>query len=221
LSREAALNGLVAREDIATMLRKLSQARDARVLARAGEWAIENEGAPADTVEVPVRHQPRKATLGPATRLDEGEVAAQVRALYEFSNGGSLFVPTQHQPMEPGLELIPDGLWEAQREHVMTWVSMGMAEDEVPAWARSVIPFAALPGDAGRWVVVTEGPHAGAVMMAAGDIHEEHVRYRSLAHFIAALRLFPQEILGCGGYVRYTAPGSELALFPEGYREDE
>jgi hypothetical protein len=215
-ARHAALDELVGRMSIPDLLDALLAARNPRVLARASEWDIGHEHAPPDFVEVPVVHQPRKARPSAAAQLDDSAAAAAVKALYASSNGGALFVPTQHEPREPGLALIPDTQWQAEREHVMTWVTLG--GEEAPDWARSVLPFAMLPGDAGRWVVVMEGPHAGAVMLAADDIHDEHVRYRSLAHFLAALRLFPQEIIGNGGYVSYQV--GNHALYPEGYRED-
>lgn len=218
--RDAALEALARQSDVGTLLRALAAARNPRVVARPGEWEIEHDGAPAADVEVPVRHVLRPGNASAGAKLPPGPGADQVRALYTVADGAMLFVPVSHRPREAGLQLIPAGMWEDEREHVMTWVAMGVDEDEIPDWAASVVPFAVLPGDAGRWVVVTEGPFGGSVMLAADDINEEYVRYKSLAHFLAALRLFPQEILGCGGYVRYAAGRGKHDLFPEGYRED-
>lgn len=220
VDRDAALDALVQQSDVAGLLRALAGARNPRIVGRPGEWDIAHDGASAAEVEVTVRHVLRPGTADIGAPLPQGAGADQVRSLYAVANGGALFVPVSHRPKEPGLQLIPTEMWEEEREHVMTWVAMGVEEDEIPDWARSVVPFAVLPGDASRWVAVTEGPFAGTVMLSADDINEGYVRYKSLAHFLAALRLYPQEILGCGGYVRYTAGRGKHDLFPEGYRED-
>lgn len=221
LGREAALDALVEKTGIGGLLRAVAEANGPRILARETEWDEEQDG-PAEYIEVPVQHKLHAGRLGPALRLGDSKPARDIKALYAVANGAELFVPTKHKPREPGLFLIPDSAWDAEREHVMRWLEIGVDDaDDIPTWAQSVIPFAVLPGDASRWVVALEGPFAGAVMLGHDDIHEGHVRYPSLAHFLAALRLFPHEIVGNGGYVSYTVTKSRHVVYPMGYRETD
>lgn len=218
--RLAQLDALVARSSIAEMLGAIAAAPRPRVLAQPSEWAVENEAAPAPAVEIPVRHEwsaprrrPAAAAASPAARaLDE---------LYAFADGAALFIPLAHVPQEPGLFLIGAAACADEREHLMAWLTMGIEPDELPAWAHSLVPVAALNGDAARWVVPLEGPHAGTVMLSPDDVHEGKPRYPSLAHFIAALRLCPQAVLGNGGYVSYVVPGQDELFYPVGHAEGE
>jgi hypothetical protein len=69
-------------------------------------------------------------------------------------------------------------------------------------------------------VVPLAGPLAGAVLLSNDDVQEEHARYPSVAHFVAALRSCPQQVLANGGYVSYRVPEHGHLLYPEGYDED-
>ncbi len=220
-AKSRALDEQVARSSIAEMLAALAAAKRPRVLARPGEWAIEHEGAPEALVEVPVRHQWQRAPLGPAAKLGDSKAAQQLKQFYTTANGAELFIPLQHEPQETGLVLIADSEWEAEREYVMTWLTMGDGADELPDWAHTLVPIAALNGDASRWVVPLAGPLAGAVLLSNDDVHEEQARYPSVAHFVAALRLCPQEVLANGGYVSYSVPEHKHLLYPEGYVEGD
>ena len=220
-ARLRALDELVARSSIGDMLAAMAAAPRPRVLARPSEWDIGQQGAPAALVEVPVRHQWHRAPLGPAARLGDSAAALQLKQLYAFANGAELFIPLAHEPHEAGLVLIPDGEWEAEREHMMVWLTMGDGADDLPDWAHSLVPIAALTGDASRWVVPLEGPHAGAVMLSNDDVHESRTRYPSVAHFVAALRVCTQQVLANGGYVCYAVPEHQHLLYPEGYAEGE
>ncbi len=221
-ARALQIEALAASTDIGTLLNAMAQARGARIIAQADPWAVDHEAAPATLFEVPVRHQFRKARPGPSAALNHGSSVAQLRTLYEYANGAELFIPVSHEPAEAGLVFIPDSEWDTEREIVMTWLTMGDEQgvEGLPTWVRTLVPFAVLSGDASRWVTPIEGPYAGTVMLSNQDVMDEHVRYSSIAHFIAALRLCPQEILGNGGYVSYVLSGTNHALYPVGYRED-
>ena len=223
LQREAEDSAaLVARDGLATIFGALVSAASPRLLARHSDWDVEHDGAPAGEVEVPVVHRLQAPA---AVAVPGGSAAAAVsalRALCACADGGELFVPLSHEPAEPGLELVPSAQWAEEREHVLMWLEMGAApdDDDAPDWVQTLVPFARLPGDASRFVLVMEGPHAGAVMWSNDDLPDEHVRFASLAHFFATLRLRPQDVLGLGGYVSYVSPGDEHLLYPSGYRED-
>lgn len=218
--RLAQLDALVARSSIGEMLGAIATASRPRVLAQPSEYAVANEGAPAHRVEIPVRHEwgpPRPRSAAPAAdpavrALDE---------LYAAADGAALFIPLAHVPQEPGLFLIAAAACADEREQLMSWLTMGVEPDELPAWAHSLVPVAALNGDAARWVVPLEGPHAGSVMLSPDDVHEGTPRYPSLAHFIAALRLCPEVVLGNGGYVSYVVPEHEHLLYPVGHVESD
>jgi hypothetical protein len=218
-ARTRALDERVARSSIAEMIAALAEAKRPRVLARPSEWDIGHEGAPEALVEVPVRHHWQRIPLGPAEQLGDSPAAQQLKQLYAAANGAALFIPLQHEPHEAGLVLIADSEWEAEREQVMTWITMG--DPELPEWAHTLVPIAALNGDASRWVVPLSGPLAGTVMLSNDDVPAEQARYASVAHFVAALRLCPQEVLANGGYVSYVAPDHGHALYPAGYAEGE
>jgi hypothetical protein len=179
---------------------------------------VGHQGAPAQLVEVPVRHAWHSVAPKAALRLGNNPAAQQLLQLYTAANGAELFVPLQHEPHQAGLVLISDDQWDAEREQLITWLTLGGDED-LPAWARSLVPIAALPGDASRWVVPLEGPLAGAVLLSNDDVPEERARYPSVAHFVAALRLRPHEVLANGGYVSYVVPEHGFLLYPEGYAE--
>lgn len=216
-ARSKALDELVAGSSIGAMLRALAAAPRPRILARAAEWDIGHAGAPAAEVEVVVQHELHHTPPGPAARLGPAGAARQLAELYAAANGAELFVPLQHEPREAGLRLIPDHEWDGEREHVMTWLTLG--GEEPPAWAASLVPIATLPGDASRWVVPLEGPLAGAVLYSNEDVHEEQARYASVAHFIAALRLCPEQVLAVGGYASYAVPDHAFMLYPQRYDE--
>lgn len=218
--RLAQLDALVARSSIGEMLGAIATAPQPRVLAQPSEWAVENEGAPGQVVEIPVRHEwsaPRPRPAVPAA----SPAARALDELYAFADGAALFIPLEHVPQEPGLFLIAAEACADEREHLMTWLTMGIEPDELPGWAHSLVPVAALNGDAARWVVPLEGPHAGSVMLSPDDVHDGTPRYPSLAHFVAALRLCPQAVLGNGGHVSYVVPEHEHLLYPVGLVEGE
>jgi hypothetical protein len=218
LALARALDEQVARSSIAEMLQALAAAGRPRILARPSEWDVGQQGAPATLVEVPVRHAWQHAAPIAARQLGSNPAAQQLLQLYTAVNGAELFIPLQHVPQEAGLVLISDDQWDTEREHVMTWLTLGGDED-LPAWAHSLVPIAALPGDASRWVVPLEGPLAGAVLLSNDDVPEERARYPSVSHFVAALRLRPHEVMANGGYVSYVVPEHPFLLYPEGYAE--
>jgi hypothetical protein len=220
VARERELDEQVTRSSIAEMLQAMAAAERPRILARPSEWDVGQQGAPAAWVEVPVRHMWQHTDPVAAQRVRGNPAAQQLFELYAAVNGAELFVPLQHARHEAGLVLISDDQWDAEREHVMTWLTLGGDED-LPAWAHSLVPIAALPGDSSRWVVPLEGPLAGAVLLSDDDVAQEHARYPSVAHFVAALRLRPHEVIANGGYVSYVTPEHAYPLYPEGYAEGD
>jgi hypothetical protein len=218
LARARLLDEQVAQHGIADLLQALLAAERPRMLACPSEWDVGQEGAPAARVEIPVSHAARHTAPTHARRLAGNPAARLLIELYEVVNGAELFIPQQHEPAEPGLTLIGDDQWDAERAHVMTWLTLG-GDDDLPDWAHSLVPIAALPGDASRWVVPLEGPLAGSVLLSNDDVPEQNARYPSVAHFVAALRVRPQEVLSNGGYVSYAVPEHAFLLYPEGYAE--
>lgn len=218
--RLAQLDALVGRSSIGEMLGAMAAASRPRVLAQPAEWADQPERAPDPAVEFPVRHEwgsPRPRPAAPPASA----AARALDELYAVADGAALFIPLEHVPQEPGLFLIAAGACAEEREHLMIWLTMGIEPDELPAWAHTLVPVAALNGDAARWVVPLEGPHAGSVMLSPDDVHGGTPRYPSLAHFVAALRLCPQAVLGNGGYVSYLVPGHEEPFYPVGLVEGD
>ena len=55
----------------------------------------------------------------------------------------------------------------------------------------------------GRWLLVTEGEHAGRIMLSDTDVIDGRPRFASLAHFLATLLEDTGRILSSGGYVSY------------------
>lgn len=219
--RLAQLDALVARSSIGEMLAAIASAPRPRVLAQPSEYAVGHEGAPGRTVEIPVRHEWGPPRAVPAAPAADGPAARALAELHAFADGAALFIPLAHVPQEPGLFLIAEAARAEEHEHLMTWLTMGIDPDELPAWAHSLVPVAALNGDAARWVVPLAGPHAGSVMLSPDDVHDETPRYPSLAHFVAALRLCPEAVLGNGGYVSYVVPDHEHLLYPVGHAEGD
>jgi hypothetical protein len=75
-----------------------------------------------------------------------------------------------------------------------------------------------IPGDSERWLFITEGEHAGKVMLSDTDLIDDQPRFESLAEFFATLLNDAARVLNCGGHVRYDIGGK--VLFPIRYLDD-
>jgi hypothetical protein len=149
------------------------------------------------------------------------DIARDLLAIYRECEGAALFCAEKNDLDSAGFIFLPSHEWPAARAEMLSWleqVEFQFEPDAQPSWARTAIPFGKIPGDASYWVMPTEGPFAGAVLLSNEDIPSDEVRYTSFVEFIATLRLFPERILCSGGYVRYESGDVDSPLFPCGYR---
>ena len=193
------------------------------VLAQASEWDIENKGAPADMVPIAVHHlgPSEKLPAARASQLAKHSSAGQLAALYHELNGAALFCTNPLDLWSAGFVFLPAQQWEEARSEVVDWLTSVDFQDDpesLPAWVRSAIAFGKIPGDASYWLLPVEGPFAGHVLLSNEDVSDGTSRYPSFDTFVATLRLQPQDILGCGGYVSYPGRGNAHLLYPMGYR---
>jgi hypothetical protein len=66
-----------------------------------------------------------------------------------------------------------------------------------------------IPLDSERWLFITEGEHAGKILLSDTDLIEGTARVTSITEFMAALHDDAARVLNCGGYVRYLLDGEE------------
>ena len=157
---------------------------------------------------------------GLATYLAAYPAARQLLAVYQCTPGVALFCTDAHDPWTAGFLMLPPAQWEEARREMLDWLTaVDFQGDDaaVPAWVRSAIAFGKIPGDASYWMLPIEGPFAGHVLLSNDDVSAESSRFRSFDSFVATLRLFPQDILGSGGYVSYASSEHPHALYPVGY----
>jgi hypothetical protein len=179
--------------------------------------------SPEALTAVRVHHHRFSKPLAASQRgfLQSHAAAKQIAKVYAAVNGAALFC-TQHKDWgSAGFMLLPDTDWYSAHCEVMNWLeAVDFQEDpsQIPGWVKTAIPFGKVPGDASYWILLVEGPYAGTVMLSHDDVSDEEIRYPSFDVFMATLRLFPEAILGCGGYVSYDDPISGDSLYPQGYR---
>lgn len=205
---------------IASMLGEDASAASlfARLLARDEVRLLAGPCDASDTPDlararcVLARHQP-----GPPASADHiqqalrryGEVARPLLEAHTLHDGAGLFAVAG----EPGFVLVPMAQWPELLAEALAWAEEVTWADEpeaIPNWLRSAIAFGAIPGDSERWLLVTEGPLAGCVLLSDTDVIEESPRFPSLAAFFASLIADPARVLGCGGYVSYEVEGEQL-----------
>jgi len=210
--------------------RVAAEARDAAAQLRAlvaspaptlevGDWASFEQELRGTGRRIPVTHRANPpAPPDRIARLAErhGPAARDLLAMLAVHDGAELFVHGD----TCGFVLVDSDAWDALRDEAIEWAQAVTWQDEpeaIPACLRSAIPFGKIPGDSESWLLVTEGEHAGCVMLSDTDMIEDRPRYASLAHFMAALREDSARILNCGGFVRYRLDGEEcvaLAYHP-------
>ena len=192
------------------------------VIAQASAYDIAHAGAPANTAKIEVQHVAYTEPLPPAlaTHLAAYPAAGQLLAVYQCTPGVALFCTDAHDPWTAGFLMLPPAQWEQACGEMLDWLTaVDFQGDDaaVPAWVRSAIAFGKIPGDASYWMLPIEGPFAGHVLLSNDDVSAESSRFRSFDSFVATLRLFPQDILGSGGYVSYASSEHPHALYPVGY----
>jgi hypothetical protein len=208
---------LAAGGSAAALLQRFGEHGKARLRARVSEYDC--EGSDADWLELPVTHQlgdPPDAARIAELRARHGDAAADLLDVYAAHDGAALFVAGE----EAGFYLVPLAQWPEHIECVMDWareVTWGQEPEELPDYLESAIPFGYTPGDSERWILVTRGAHAGAVMLSDTDVIDDQQRYASIAEFLAALLLDTENVLGNGGYVSYSDGASDKMYYPMQY----
>ena len=193
-----------------------------QVLAQPSEWDMAHAGAPANEVPIAVHHVAMNVPLPESWRahLTAYPGAAQLLAVYEHCNGMALFCTNPHDLWSAGFVFLPTHQWDEARAEMLDWLSSVDFQDDpdsLPEWVRSAIAFGKIPGDASYWILPIEGPFAGQVLLSNEDVSAESSRYANFDSLVATLRLFPQDILGSGGYVSYISADHPHALYPVGY----
>lgn len=201
----------------AALFKQLVETPNPHVLAGSAEEAEQRSIAGARAV--PVSHWlggPANPASLVAAREQFGSIADELLSVYVLHDGAELF----RFEGECGFCLAPMAAWEELLDHAVGWardVTWQDDEDEIPPYLYSAIAFGLIPGDSERWLFITEGPHAGKIMLSNSDLIEDQARFDSLAHFFSAMVHDTGRVLGSGGYVRYEVAGEEL--FPIAYAE--
>jgi hypothetical protein len=202
------------------LLDELLSHRNPRIRAQLPD--DQHTGTPSDWLEVPVVHRPNAPA--DATRIarlatEYGPAAESLLELYAKHNGAELFVAKG----EPGFVLLPIEAWPEHIADVMDWARQVTWQDEpeeIPGYLESSIPFGHIPGDSERWLLITQGEHAGKVMLSDSDVSVEEPRFASLAEVFAAMIVDVKRVVGCGGYVSYGAGLFQGSYYPEEYGHD-
>jgi hypothetical protein len=201
------------------LFRQLAKARKPRMAA--GTWEQFEERDAKKAKRIPLRHiayDAPSAKLLKATTAHFGAAASEILSAYALHDGAELFVSEG----ECGFYLAPMAEWPVLLERAVEWaekVTWNDEKDEIPKYLYSAIAFGLIPGDSERWLLVTEGPHAGTVMLSDTDLIEDEPRFASFGEFLAALLADAPRVLNSGGHVRYPAPDGE-ELFPVRYEFD-
>jgi hypothetical protein len=203
------------------MIDALLAHRNPRICAQIRD--DERRNRPSDWIEVPVTHtagKPLAAKRLASLRKQYGKAADDLLDVYAKYDGLALFAT----PAEAAIHILPVSEWAEHHERVIDWctqVTWSDALDEMPPYLHTAIAFGYTPGDAERWILITEGQHAGKIMLSDTDSIEDTPRFDSIAHFVAALTQDVERTLGCGGYISYgedREPGGDY--YPEVYKHD-
>ncbi len=187
---------------------------------RAQIRSDERTGGDDDCIEISVVHRsgnPAPSALLVKLRKQYGNAADALLDIYAKYDGLELFA-TQD---ETAFHFLPIAVWREHHEDVMRWcaeVTWQDAPDEIPDYLHTAIPFGYTPGDSERWLLITEGQHAGKVMLSDTDSIEDEARFESIACFAAALMLDVDGTVGVGGLVSYEKDGSSGgSYYPQHY----
>jgi hypothetical protein len=183
----------------------------------------ERRNRPSDWIEVPVTHtagRPLAAMRLASLRKQYGNAADDLLDIYAKYDGLALFAT----PSEAAIYIVPVSEWAEHHERVIDWctqVTWSDALDEMPPYLHTAIAFGYTPGDAERWILITEGQHAGKIMLSDTDSIEDTPRFETIAHFVAALTQDIERTLGSGGYISYSEDGEAGGdYYPEVYKHD-
>jgi hypothetical protein len=212
----------VAQKSAAQLLRELIAHKSPRL--RCTRSQADGSFSANQTIEVPVAHSAESVMTSQrraGLQKQYGGAATPLLELLAGHDGASLFCVGG----QAALYLLPSAHWAEHMESVMSWaqeVTWQDDPDEIPRYLSSAIPFAYIPGDSERWLLITEGAHAGKVMLSDSDVIEDAPRFDSVAEFIGALMMDASRILGCGGYICYdengqSAGGGEGCYYPQKY----
>lgn len=219
--RDELVSKLAMAKAAVVLMDELLAHRNPRIRALLRE--DERRGKATDWLELPVQHRSSgaaKPKLIEQLRKQYGPAANDLLDLYRKHNGCDLFIVQDN----PGFMFVPIESWPAHLERVLDWahnVTWNDEPDEIPDYLESSIPFGWIDGDSERWILVTQGPHAGRVMLSDSDVIEDEPRFQSIGEVVASLTLDTRRVVGCGGYVSYDKRGKEGgSYYPEEYVHD-
>lgn len=151
---------------------------------------------------LPLRHvvaPPASSRNLDRIRSRHGSIVEELLSIHALHDGAELFVVDA----EPGFVFAPIDQWEELTQEAIEWGSIQFSDKcEIPAYLHSAIAFAEIPGDAAKWLLITEGPHAGKIMKAEDDLLNDRPRFDSIARLLAVLLADAKRVLS-GGHVRY------------------
>ena len=212
--KKAAANRAIAARtqstSAASLFESLVSAKNPRL--EVGEWEdFEARRVEGNTVIAVTHHAnpPADAKTIAAMRAKYGDVARDLLAMYEKHDGANLF---QHGEA-CGFQIAPIAEWDVLLGHAIDWaedVTWADEHEEIPPYLYSAIAFGMIPYDSERWLFITEGEHAGKILLSDTDLIEGSVRFDSITEFMAALHDDAARVINCGGYVRYRVDGEEM-----------
>lgn len=217
-SADEAVNDAASDEAAAEMFRRLVSGGNPRIEAGSPEQC--EARAFGQGVELPVRHvlnPPASASDLVNARDRFGPAAAELLSIYEIADGGQLF----SREGECAFYFGAISEWDTLHSRAIEWaegVTWQSEPEEIPAYLYSAIAFGMIPFDSERWLLITEGEHAGKILLSDTDVIEDEPRFESVREFMATLLHDAGRILGCGGHVRYVVDGDEV--FPMRYLAD-
>jgi hypothetical protein len=217
---DAAAAAQMAGRRPAELLAELLAHRAPRIVARLSEY--HRRSSLKDVRVMPVVHSARApADAGRLAQLRSvyGAVAEPLLEIYQRHDGLELF----RSKAGPAFVFAPLGEWHALLQDAITWAETVIWRDRpnaVPGCLRSAIAFGYIPGDAERWLLITQGQHAGTIMLSETDLVDDEPRMQSLAELLWVMIHDAPRVIGSGGYVSYTDPASGLSYYPERYEHD-
>jgi hypothetical protein len=184
----------------------------------AGPWDDDAQQVGQPRVDLPLRHVALPAAdSAHLARLAarHGDAARELLDMLALHDGAALFTHGD----DVGFVLASSDEWDGLLGEAIEWAEGVTWQDdpgEVPRHLYSAIAFGMAPGDSERWLLITEGEHAGKIMLSDTDLIEDRARYESMAHFMATLVHDSVTIIDNGGFLDYAVDGE--ALKPARYR---
>ncbi|MCB1602378.1 MAG: hypothetical protein KDI60_18825 [Xanthomonadales bacterium] len=207
---DARIKASAIQDSAAALFKRLITAPNPRVLAANAEDA--ERGLTHRALTLPVMHIAYAGISDDTVaelRRKHGTAADELLSVYQRHNGAELF---QFEG-ESGFCLAPEREWPELLAQAIDWaetVTWQDATDEIPAYLYTAIAFGYIPGDSERWLLITEGQHAGKIMLSDTDLIEDQPRFESFSQFAATLLNDAGRVIGSGGYIRYLVGEDEL-----------